>query len=123
MPTTPFVVPMARFWKVARSSCAAPLSFSLFRSHFLSLSLLHTLSRTSRTPYSLAGSRRTCFGTTKYCSNFLRGIACQNPECMYLHYVGDQADTFTKEDLLDSRGLFNSTVNPESFSIVEEFEG
>ncbi|KAJ2802465.1 transcriptional repressor general negative regulator of transcription subunit 4 [Coemansia guatemalensis] len=42
---------------------------------------------------------RATFGTTKYCSYYLRNIPCQNPGCMYLHEPGEEADSFTKEDL------------------------
>ena len=27
------------------------------------------------------------FGTTKYCSHFLRGHDCPNPDCYYLHKI------------------------------------
>ncbi|KAG0052599.1 transcriptional repressor general negative regulator of transcription subunit 4 [Gryganskiella cystojenkinii] len=42
---------------------------------------------------------RASYGTTKYCTYYLRGMACQNPGCMYLHEPGEDADSFTKEDL------------------------
>lgn len=31
---------------------------------------------------------KACFGTTKYCNAFLKGIVCNNPECLYLHEIG-----------------------------------
>ncbi len=31
---------------------------------------------------------RACFGTTKYCNAFLKGIPCNNGDCLYLHAVG-----------------------------------
>ncbi|KAJ1990627.1 transcriptional repressor general negative regulator of transcription subunit 4 [Coemansia umbellata] len=46
---------------------------------------------------------RATFGTTKYCSYYLRSIPCQNPNCMYLHEPGEEADSFTKEDLAANR--------------------
>ncbi|KAJ2234510.1 transcriptional repressor general negative regulator of transcription subunit 4 [Coemansia sp. RSA 1722] len=46
---------------------------------------------------------RATFGTTKYCSYYLRNIPCQNPGCMYLHEPGEEADSFTKEDLAANR--------------------
>ncbi|KAJ1893498.1 transcriptional repressor general negative regulator of transcription subunit 4, partial [Kickxella alabastrina] len=46
---------------------------------------------------------RATFGTTKYCSYYLRSIPCQNPGCMYLHEPGEEADSFTKEDLAANR--------------------
>jgi hypothetical protein len=42
---------------------------------------------------------RASFGTTKYCSFFLRNLPCTNPECMYLHELGGDRDSFTKEDM------------------------
>lgn len=42
---------------------------------------------------------RASFGTTKYCNNFVRGIACNNNECVYLHEIGDDEDRFTKEEI------------------------
>eukprot|EP00039_Didymoeca_costata_P014820 m.244593 g.244593 ORF g.244593 m.244593 type:complete len:792 (-) comp16105_c0_seq21:70-2445(-) len=46
---------------------------------------------------------RASLGTTKYCSNFLRGMACPNPDCMYLHELGDDAASYTKQDMLDGK--------------------
>ena len=31
---------------------------------------------------------KACFGTTKYCNAFLKGVVCNNPECLYLHDIG-----------------------------------
>lgn len=42
---------------------------------------------------------RATYGTTKYCSYFLRGIPCPNPGCMYLHEEGERDNSFTKEAL------------------------
>ena len=33
---------------------------------------------------------RACFGTTKYCNAFLKGIVCNNTDCLYLHAVGEE---------------------------------
>lgn len=30
---------------------------------------------------------KVSFGTTKYCSHFVRGNACPNPDCFYLHQL------------------------------------
>jgi hypothetical protein len=38
-----------------------------------------------------AGSGKTikaCFGTTKYCNAFLKGVPCNNHDCLYLHDIG-----------------------------------
>lgn len=42
---------------------------------------------------------KASLGTTKYCSNFLKGQACHKQECMYLHDVADDELSFTKEDM------------------------
>jgi hypothetical protein len=42
---------------------------------------------------------KTSLGTTKYCSNFLRGQLCNKQECMYLHEVAPPELSFTKEDM------------------------
>ncbi|KAG4300919.1 hypothetical protein PCK1_002996 [Pneumocystis canis] len=42
---------------------------------------------------------RASYGTTKYCSTYLRNQPCPNPNCMYLHEPGEDADSFTREDL------------------------
>lgn len=42
---------------------------------------------------------RASFGTTKYCNNFIRGVPCNNPDCVYLHELGDDDDRFTKEEI------------------------
>lgn len=33
-------------------------------------------------------SMKACYGTTKYCNAFLKGLPCNNVECLYLHDVG-----------------------------------
>ncbi|ORY47514.1 hypothetical protein LY90DRAFT_509002 [Neocallimastix californiae] len=40
----------------------------------------------------------TSYGTTKYCTNYLKGQQCQNPNCMYLHEPGEEADSYSKEN-------------------------
>jgi len=42
---------------------------------------------------------RVSLGTTKYCTHFLRNMQCKNPDCMYLHEMGDDNACFTKEDM------------------------
>lgn len=57
---------------------------------------------------------RATYGTTKYCSYFLRGIACPNPGCMYLHEEGETADSFTKEALSSGKMQLHSSLVGES---------
>ncbi|KAI7868749.1 RING/Ubox like zinc-binding domain-containing protein [Spinellus fusiger] len=41
---------------------------------------------------------RASFGTTKYCTYYLRHMNCSNPSCMYLHEPGDDVDSYNKEN-------------------------
>lgn len=50
--------------------------------------------------YYLEGrSIRASFGTSKYCSAFIKNVRCNNPECTYLHEMGAMEDTFTKQEI------------------------
>lgn len=52
---------------------------------------------------------RASFGTTKYCTSFLRGAPCVNKNCLYLHDSGVPArDSFTKEEMLAQYGSKNT---------------
>ncbi|XP_063956900.1 CCR4-NOT transcription complex subunit 4-like isoform X1 [Lytechinus pictus] len=42
---------------------------------------------------------KASLGTTKYCSHFLRNSQCPKLDCMYLHELGDENASFTKEDM------------------------
>lgn len=43
---------------------------------------------------------RASYGTSKYCSAFIKGhVRCNNPECTYLHEMGAEEDTFTKQEI------------------------
>jgi hypothetical protein len=56
------------------------------------------------------------FGTSKYCHQYLRGNTCTNPECLYLHEVGNEDDSFTKEDMqMQSRQAFHDLTHPPPF--------
>jgi len=43
---------------------------------------------------------RACFGTTKYCNAFLKGIPCNNGDCLYLHAVGAQGPSVSRLTML-----------------------
>ncbi|CAI0545333.1 unnamed protein product [Linum tenue] len=45
---------------------------------------------------------KACFGTTKYCHAWLRNVPCTNPDCLYLHEVGSQEVSFTKDEIISS---------------------
>ena len=36
---------------------------------------------------------KACYGTTKYCNAFLKGIPCNNTDCLYLHAEGEPPST------------------------------
>ena len=42
---------------------------------------------------------KAAYGTTKYCSSYLRGLPCPNPNCMFLHEPGEEADSFNRREL------------------------
>ncbi|KAL9180359.1 hypothetical protein ACHAXT_008329 [Thalassiosira profunda] len=42
---------------------------------------------------------RASYGTSKYCSAFIKNVRCNNPDCTYLHHMGDTEDTFTKQEI------------------------
>ncbi|XP_018028192.1 probable WRKY transcription factor protein 1 [Hyalella azteca] len=42
---------------------------------------------------------KVSLGTTKYCSHFMKNQQCPKNDCMYLHELGDEAASFTKEEM------------------------
>ncbi|KAL6121812.1 ring zinc finger transcriptional negative regulator [Nucleospora cyclopteri] len=42
---------------------------------------------------------RSTYGTTKYCTFYLKNVPCQNLDCMYLHELRPSKDILTKEEL------------------------
>mmetsp|Transcript_22572 Transcript_22572/g.31829 ORF Transcript_22572/g.31829 Transcript_22572/m.31829 type:complete len:1053 (-) Transcript_22572:372-3530(-) len=42
---------------------------------------------------------RASYGTSKYCSAFVKNVRCNNPDCTYLHCMGDSDDTFAKQEI------------------------
>ncbi|XP_020574431.1 uncharacterized protein LOC110020616 isoform X2 [Phalaenopsis equestris] len=53
--------------------------------------------------YSMDGnSLRASFGTTKYCHSWLRNMICSNPDCLYLHDIGCQDDSFSKDEIISA---------------------
>jgi len=63
---------------------------------------------------------RASYGTTKYCTSYLRNLPCSNPGCTYLHEPGEEADSFTKEDLSTLRHAAKDTehkIKPASMHL------
>lgn len=48
---------------------------------------------------------KASLGTTKYCSYFLKNQQCPKADCMYLHELGDEAASFTKEAMKQGKHL------------------
>jgi CCR4-NOT transcription complex subunit 4 len=48
---------------------------------------------------------RAQFGTTKYCSAYIRNEACTNKQCMFLHEPGDNEDSYSRQDLSSINGV------------------
>ncbi|XP_044505574.1 uncharacterized protein LOC123225578 isoform X1 [Mangifera indica] len=67
-------------------------------------------------------SLKACFGTTKYCHAWLRNMPCSNPDCLYLHEIGSQEDSFTKDEIISAytrsrvQQLTGTTNNPQRHS-------
>jgi len=61
---------------------------------------------------SVNGERvlRAQLGTTKYCSAWLRHEQCTNRQCMFLHELGDEEDSYTRQDLSSMNSI--STQRP-----------
>ncbi|OEH79874.1 RRM domain-containing protein [Cyclospora cayetanensis] len=57
---------------------------------------------------------KASFGTTKYCSHFLKGVKCQNPDCSYLHQLGSGKDSFTKEAMISAKHQFLDLTFPSN---------
>jgi hypothetical protein len=56
--------------------------------------------------FVLDGKRLTAtFGTTKYCSYFLKNSRCQKSECVFLHFLASNADTIFREDMINTRHI------------------
>ena len=55
---------------------------------------------------------KASLGTSKYCTSFLSGQKCNNPDCMYLHDFGDEEDSFSPEEISQSSTRFLETTRP-----------
>lgn len=72
--------------------------------------------------FSIGGNQlKASFGTTKYCSAFLRGQMCTNPDCMYLHHSGDQGDSFSKDEITGSCSRFVEMTRPSRPPNYDEY--
>ncbi|EAS02027.2 RNA recognition motif protein (macronuclear) [Tetrahymena thermophila SB210] len=50
---------------------------------------------------------RASYGTTKYCSFFLKNLDCPNiPDCLYLHSYEKDDDYFSKDEMVSNKNIF-----------------
>lgn len=63
--------------------------------------------------FVLNGSQiKASFGTSKYCSSFLEGKKCPNPDCMFLHEYGNNNDSFSTNEIQTSSTRFLASTRP-----------
>jgi CCR4-NOT transcription complex subunit 4 len=55
-------------------------------------------------------------GTTKYCSAWLRYEQCTNRQCMFLHELGDEEDSYTRQDLSSMNSIVTQRPLPAAAS-------
>ena len=49
---------------------------------------------------------RASFGTTKYCSFYLKRMECTNKDCLFLHKKANESDIIKREDLNVNKNIF-----------------
>ncbi|PYI14076.1 hypothetical protein BO99DRAFT_395346 [Aspergillus violaceofuscus CBS 115571] len=54
---------------------------------------------------------RAQYGTTKYCSSFLRNEPCHNRNCTFLHETGEDSDSYSRQDLSSMNTLSSQRPN------------
>ncbi|KAK2736670.1 transcriptional repressor general negative regulator of transcription subunit 4 [Myotisia sp. PD_48] len=54
---------------------------------------------------------RAQYGTTKYCSSFLRNEQCNNRNCTFLHETGNDSDSFSRQDLSSMNSISSQRFN------------
>ncbi|KAI1129364.1 hypothetical protein F5Y10DRAFT_276795 [Nemania abortiva] len=55
-------------------------------------------------------------GTTKYCSAWLRHEQCGNRQCMFLHELGDEEDSYSRQDLSSLNSVHTQRPLPSAAS-------
>lgn len=69
---------------------------------------------------------RCTYGTTKYCSFYLKNVPCQNNDCMYLHSTKPSKDILTKDELVSTKHKLHDfdcrNVNIERIGRKQKFE-
>ncbi|KAK4155706.1 hypothetical protein C8A00DRAFT_41724 [Chaetomidium leptoderma] len=59
---------------------------------------------------------RAQLGTTKYCSAWLRHEQCTNRQCMFLHELGDEEDSYSRQDLSSMNSINSQRPNQNAGS-------
>ncbi|KAK3902191.1 hypothetical protein C8A05DRAFT_44337 [Staphylotrichum tortipilum] len=59
---------------------------------------------------------RAQLGTTKYCSAWLRHEQCTNRQCMFLHELGDEEDSYSRQDLSSMNSINSQRPIPNAGS-------
>ncbi|KAJ5125713.1 hypothetical protein N7448_005031 [Penicillium atrosanguineum] len=54
---------------------------------------------------------RAQYGTTKYCSSFLRNEQCNNRNCTFLHETGEDSESYSRSDLSSMNTLSSQRQN------------
>ena len=57
---------------------------------------------------------RAQYGTTKYCSAYLRNEVCNNRGCMFLHETGEDNDSFSRQDLSSMNAVSTQRPTPSA---------
>ena len=68
----------------------------------------------SPTSHLLIWNSSAQYGTTKYCSAFLRNERCTNRSCMFLHETGDDNDSFSRADLSSLNAASSQRLAPSA---------
>ena len=56
--------------------------------------------------FLLDGKKLTVtYGTTKYCSYFLKNSRCPKSECVFLHHMASTADTIFREEMINNKHI------------------
>ncbi|KAJ5347189.1 uncharacterized protein N7506_000442 [Penicillium brevicompactum] len=59
---------------------------------------------------------RAQYGTTKYCSSFLRNEPCNNRNCTFLHETGEDSDSYSRQDLSSMNTISTPPPKPSTHS-------
>ncbi|KAJ6095858.1 hypothetical protein N7486_006604 [Penicillium sp. IBT 16267x] len=59
---------------------------------------------------------RAQYGTTKYCSSFLRNEPCNNRNCTFLHETGEDSESYSRSDLSSMNTLSSQRQHPPNIS-------